>query len=173
MKRRLNCSCGGRLVSATLDGVPLEPLFGLKGTVVGPLPGFRCDRCEETTFDGVVFQGLLFVVARFVLSQGRILRGEEARFLRKAVLASTQEQLAERMGIHKITIVDWERGERPLSKEHDYELRGISLATLLKRAPAAQRRGLLAVAESILAAPRTAPPPKRNVRHAIPATEAA
>ncbi len=172
MTRRLNCSCGGRIGPATLQEVPLEPLFALSGTLVGPVPGLRCDRCGEETFDGAVFQGLLFVVARFVLAQGRILRGQEARFLRKAVLGSTQEQLAERMGIHKITIVDWERGERPLSKEHDYELRGIALSSLLKRAPAAQRRRLLADAERILGAPRTAPPPKRNVRHAIPAEAA-
>ena len=118
---------------------------------------------------------MLLVVARAVLTQPRILSAEEARFLRKAVLGLTQARLAERMGINAITVADWERGERPMSKEHDYELRGIALASLLKRATraAAQRKALARETDHILSAPRLLAPLKRPKRYVISAAKLA
>lgn len=114
---------------------------------------------------------MLLVVARAVLTQPRILSTEEARFLRKSVLGLTQARLAERMGINAITVADWERGERPMSKEHDYELRGIALGSLLQRAGRAgpQAQALARDADQILSAPRLQAPFKRPKPYLISA----
>lgn len=176
MIRAPRCSCGGTLHAAKVDSVEIAPLFGLRGTIVGPVPGLRCDSCKAETFEASTIEMMLMVVAREVLVQAQILTPDEARFLRKAVLGITQDVLGKRMGINKITVADWERGERPLSKEHDYELRGISLASLLNRAPRATGRAAAALARQvarILSAPRLLGPSKRTKRYVIPASEAA
>jgi hypothetical protein len=77
------------------------------------------------------------------------------------------------MGINKITIADWERGERSLSKEHDYELRGIVLSTLLPRLTASGRQHLISILQDIteiLVAPRLSKPPKRTKPYVISAS---
>ena len=165
------CSCGGRLKSAAVERPGLEALFGLKGRFEGKVAGLRCDACGGETFDGHVFDRMFRAVALNVLAQPRILSEEEARFLRKALLQMTQDDLAERMGINKVTVSDWERGDRPLSKEHDYELRGIALAALLQQHPLGERLG--ALLERVLLAPRRVGPPARSKPYRIPVAELA
>ncbi len=80
------------------------------------------------------------------------------------------------MGINVITIADWERGERPLSKEHDYELRRIALASLLGRIPKAGGHSFESLArdmENMLTAPRLTGPPKRPKHYLIRTTKLA
>lgn len=169
MARALTCSCGGRLRTTTIREVELAPLFGLRGIFKGSVPGLRCDTCKAETFEAHTIDQMLVALALAVLSQARILTGEEARFLRKAVLGLTQETLAKRMGINSITIADWERAERPLSKEHDYELRGIAISNLLERPPAI-RWGPEVLAQDIsriLTSPRLTAPPKRAKRYVV------
>ncbi|HEY3353876.1 MAG TPA: helix-turn-helix domain-containing protein [Polyangia bacterium] len=177
MIRAPKCSCGGQLRKVRVDTVELAPLFGLRGVLEGPVPGLRCDRCGEETFEGRTLDRMLVAVARAVLAQPRILAPEEARFLRKAVLGLTQERLSRRMGINPITVADWERGERPLSKEHDYELRGIGVSTLFGRlgstTPPHQTEALSQAMAAVLAAPRLLAPPKRPTRYVISAAELA
>jgi DNA-binding transcriptional regulator YiaG len=159
-----------------VDKVEIAPLFGLRGLVQGPVPGLRCDGCGEETFEAGTLGRMLAVVGRSVLTQPRILSPEEARFLRKAVLAHTQEGLAKRMGINKITVADWERGERPLSKEHDYEIRGIALVSLMETLSATADRQLDTLRQSvatILTAPRLQGPPRRLKRYVILASDLA
>jgi transcriptional regulator with XRE-family HTH domain len=120
-----------------------------------------------------VFERMRVAVGRHVLIQPRLLSAAEARFLRKAVLELTQEKLAAHMGIHTITVADWERGERSLSREHDYELRGIALSRLLPRLPTADRKelaALLADVATILVAPRATQAPKRTKPYHISAS---
>ena len=161
------------MTKAALDTVDLAPLFGLRGVLTGPILGLRCDTCGEATFEGPLLERMLIAVARAVLSQPHILTGEEARFIRKAVLGLTQERLAKRMAIHVITIADWERGERALSKEHDYELRGVALSSLVERLRS--DRGKVEVLgedlSRILTAPRTLAPPRRAKRYVVRASE--
>lgn len=176
MIRAPKCSCGGRLREVMVNKVELAPLFGLRGVLEGPVGGLRCELCREETFEGRTLDRMLTVVARSVLTQPRILTAEEARFLRKAVLGLTQERLARRMGINPVTVADWERGERPLSKEHDYELRGIALSSVLGRLPATAARQVAALSQAvatILTAPRLLAPPKRTKRYVISAAELA
>lgn len=169
MRSMLRCSCGGRLQRAHLNEVDLAPLFGLRGVLVGPVPGFRCRACDGETFDGATLNRMLIIVARSVLSQHRLLAADEARFLRKAVLASTQSALAKRMSINPVTVADWERGERSISKEHDYELRGIALSRLISESIG--KRLLEADIANMLTAPRTMAPPKRAHRYVVRVSE--
>jgi DNA-binding transcriptional regulator YiaG len=170
MTRALTCSCGGLLRLARLSKVELGPLFGIKGRLNGPIPGLRCDRCGSETFEAPTFERLLFSMTRQVLSEPHLLSADESRFLRTAVLGLTQEKLAKRMGINKITVADWERAERPLSKEHDYELRGIAVSNLLGRLQAKDKARLRSLAkdiQNILIAPRLSAGPKRAKRYTI------
>lgn len=167
------CSCGGHLRDAAINHALLEPLCGLKGSFEGSVPGFRCDSCGEETFSGATIERMLLTVAQIVLTQPRILTGDEARFLRKALLGLTQDRLADRMGINKTTVADWERGERPLSKEHDYELRGIAVAAVLLqfRPPFLHRvESVVRQLGEVLAAPRLEGPPRKGKPYLIPAS---
>jgi hypothetical protein len=66
-----------------------------------------------------------------------------------------------------------ERCERPMSKEHDDELRGIALGSLLQCAAAGQAELLGRAAEQILSAPRLQAPFKRPRRYAVSVKELA
>ncbi|MBI5511752.1 MAG: helix-turn-helix domain-containing protein [Deltaproteobacteria bacterium] len=113
---------------------------------------------------------LLVEVVRAVMMHDHILSNDKARFLRKAWLGLTQDELAGRMGINKITVADWERGERPLSKEHDYELRGIALAHMLQRRGKGRVRvdaGLASELAQVLTAPRRLTSPRRRGPYVI------
>lgn len=165
------CSCGGKVKAATLKSIDLAPIFGLLGILEGPVPGLRCDACHAETFDGSVFSRMLVAVARSVLGQTRILTAQEARFLRKAVIELTQVRLAEQMGINPTTVADWERNERPISKEHDYELRGIAFATLLTRAGASLLAPMDVLMHELFARPRTLAAPRRAHRYVVRAPD--
>jgi DNA-binding transcriptional regulator YiaG len=170
MSQALKCSCGGTLKAATLPRVDLSPLFGLRGWFEGGVHGLRCTRCAKETLGGTAYEELLVAVARAVITDDSILSGDQARFLRKAWLGLTQDQLALRMGINKITVADWERGERPLSKEHDYELRGIALSRLLSQRHAGRKHlddGIAEDMERVLTGPRRLASPRRRGRYVI------
>jgi transcriptional regulator with XRE-family HTH domain len=170
MSQASKCSCGGNLKPATLRPVDLAPLFGLHGWFEGGVRGLRCSRCLKETLEGKAYEELLVEVARAVITHERILANDQARFLRKAWLGLTQEQLASRMGINKITVADWERAERPLSKEHDYELRGIALSRLLGQRHAGRGRlddGIADDMERVLTAPRRLTSARRRGRYVI------
>ncbi|MBN1959452.1 MAG: helix-turn-helix domain-containing protein [Deltaproteobacteria bacterium] len=171
MTKPLNCSCGGKLKPNTIKDIDLTPLFGIRGTFKEAVLGLRCDTCKAETFTAQTIEQMLVALTLVVLSQPRILTAKEARYLRKAVLSLTQAALAKRMGINVITIADWERGERPLSKEHDYELRGITLANLLER-PSTLNFYFDAVKQNIahiLMSPRVTAPPKRVKNYVVKA----
>lgn len=80
------------------------------------------------TFEASPSLAMLNQVARRILAQPRVLAPAEARFLRKVVLRLRQDELAAAMGLTKVAVVDWERGERPLSKSQDDELRRLARA---------------------------------------------
>jgi DNA-binding transcriptional regulator YiaG len=167
MARTQKCSCGGDIKAVTIKSLDLEPLFGLRGVFEGPVPGYRCEACAAETFDGGVYDRVQKALARSVLARPRILTPDEARFLRKAVLGLTQSNLAERMGINSVTVADWERGERPLSKEHDYALRGIALSALAAPKGAIARHHFHSLLQAVLGRPRLQAPPRRAHRYLV------
>jgi transcriptional regulator with XRE-family HTH domain len=120
------CECGGTLRPVTLEKYDFSDYVGFKVMLHG-IPGLRCDKCRgETIIGGVVNAALNLTLMKIFEHPGR-LRADEAKFLRRN-LGITQEELATRMGINRVTVAKWECGDEPISPQHDYVLRGTALA---------------------------------------------
>jgi DNA-binding transcriptional regulator YiaG len=62
------------------------------------------------------------------------LRPKETKFLRNA-LDMTQEELADRLGVHRTTVARWEIGEVPMGKAESMALRALAAMRLLAEQP--------------------------------------
>jgi DNA-binding transcriptional regulator YiaG len=154
----IRCDCGGTLKATKLDRFDFSPLAGVPATLLGA-PGFRCGKCRRATLDGAVINRAMYDLAAAIAKQQSRLVPDHARFLRKH-LRLTQQELADRMGIARETVADWERGQSPISAQHDLMLRAIVIAQLMHRAATAPKRR--EVIEAIGAA-RVEEPPKGAV----------
>lgn len=126
----MKCECGGVLRKAVLSRFDFSAYAGIPVTLVDA-PGFRCSKCGRETLGGALMNRALRVLVQTIVTGPHRLKAEEARFLRKS-MRLTQQDLAERLGINRITVTNWERGEAPISKEHDLMLRSIVGAYLLR-----------------------------------------
>ena len=122
----INCECGGHLRVATLPEYDFSDYVGFKLTLT-KIPGLRCDKCHGETLSGSMITRVLNLTTTRISSSPRRLHGAEARYLRKT-LGVTQEELATRMGINRVTVAKWECGDEQISPQHDYILRGMILA---------------------------------------------
>lgn len=127
--RTIICECGGELRPAKLDGYDFSDYVGLNVTVSG-VDGFKCTKCGGETVDGSLVNLVMNYTIMQVAKSPRRLNGEEARYLRRT-LHVTQEELADKMGIDRVTVADWERGAAPISPQHDYILRGFALGWMV------------------------------------------
>ncbi len=151
----MKCECGGLLKAAKLDTFDFTALAGIPVMLVG-VPGLRCTKCKHVTLEGEVINFVLHELASVLARQPDRLSSDHARFLRK-YLRLTQQALADRMGIARETVADWERGENVISPQHDLMLRAILVAQIVGRSGKASKRRQLA--EAIRGA-RMAEPPK-------------
>src|SRR5262245_27783431 len=118
----MKCECGGSFRPLRLKQTDFSGYSGLPGVVVANLPGLRCARCGEELLPGDSVQlGLAYVVMA-AIERETILSAPLARFLRRYI-GVTQDELAGRMEVSRVTIADWERGEQPLSPANDHTLR--------------------------------------------------
>lgn len=123
------CGCGGALRAARLDRFDFTPLAGLPVSLIGA-PGLRCSKCGGATLEGEVISSVMHGLALLIARETERLSSDRARFLRK-YLRLTQQALAERMGIARETVADWERGENVISPQHDLMLRAIIVAEMM------------------------------------------
>ena len=79
---------------------------------------------------GDVISAALVALAQKILALPRVLTPQEAKFLRKRLQLS-QKDLAERMSITRETVAAWECGQKPLSPQNDYILRGLHFGAQL------------------------------------------
>lgn len=126
---KIKCECGGSLRPAILREYDFSAEAGLP-VVLRDVPGLRCGSCGGETLDGRAVGAGLRLLALAVVRLPERLDARAARYLRK-YLGLTQEALAERMGINRVTVADWERGEAPLSTALDHVLRGLTVARLV------------------------------------------
>ncbi len=148
----LCASCGNKTKKATfVRGYDLSSWAGLPAKATR-MRVCRCSTCGAETVHANDLEATLDALVSTVVHLPKRLTGAEARFLR-ARLQLTQKQLAERMGINAITISDWERGDRPISSEHDFILRVFSAMRLPR-----------AVASELGLEVHKAPPPKTGHR---------
>ena len=158
--RPANCECGGRLRVATLGEYDFSDYVGFKVTLTN-MTGLRCDKCHGETLVGGMVNAALNLTLRRISESPRRLHREEAKFLRRN-LGITQEELAVRMGINRVTVAKWECGDEPISPQHDYILRGMILTGLavLHGIP---REAVDKTLRSVFGAVRTLPPMNTTV----------
>lgn len=160
------CSCGGTLRPCKLDGEKdVSTELGIPAVVVGSFVLLTCDRCNGASLAGSMLEVLSDEATMLLLKLDRRLSGAEARFLRKAALGVGQEELAQLLGLTRVTVARWE-GARSLSAPHDFELRSLVLGHLCK----ASRLGgkwhrrhdeLVRLMSQVLESARTAEAPAR------------
>ena len=125
------CSCGGVLRPYKVNGeYDATTEMGLPMLVSGSILLVKCDRCEGVALPGSLLETLSDEAVLVLLKLQRRLSGAEAKFLRKAALAISQEELSSLLGVTRVTVARWE-GEQSLSAPHDFELRGLIVARLL------------------------------------------
>lgn len=123
------CECGGTYRRVMLDRYDFSGFAGLPVELRGA-PGLRCDSCDGVTLEGEIIDAALLRLTQQVLQLPRVLLPTEATFLRKRLQLS-QKALAERMNIQRETVAAWECGQKPLSPQHDYILRGLHFGAYL------------------------------------------
>ena len=146
----MKCKCGNTMSAVIHQNYDFSTLAGLP-IMLRELRVLRCRKCGEELLDGrEIDRALVAVTLKIVTREGR-LSAKEARFLRQQ-LGITQKELAERMGLHTITVAGWE-SKKVISPQHDHILRAMALAHLVPAANPEQVR-------SVLSHVRTGSPPK-------------
>lgn len=154
----VRCECGGTLRSVTLKDFDFTNWAGVRSRLEA-VPGYRCSSCGGETLPGTVINSILRVMGLAAIRLPHRLPAELARFVRR-ILQITQQELADRMGIARETVAQWECGEKEISPQHDLILRTI----LLERQFGEQLVPweLLTDTMSNLGAVKAAPPPRRR-----------
>ena len=134
----LKCECGGILKKVMLKEFDFTVVAGIPAMLCNT-PGLRCNRCHLPTLDGTVINETLRMIALAIAKQPERMTADHARFARKHIQL-TQQELAERMGIARETVADWERGRDPVSAQHDLMLRALVIAHLMRRSKNAPTR---------------------------------
>lgn len=123
------CECSGSYREVTLPSYDFSGFAGLPVELRGA-PGLRCDACNRVALEGEIINAALLLLTQQILRLQRLLSPDEAKFLRKRLQLS-QKALAERMHIQRETVAAWECGQKPLSPQHDYILRGLHFGAQL------------------------------------------
>src|SRR5262249_41220118 len=107
------CECGGTFRPVTLSGFDFSRYAGLPSFLDGA-PGWRCDACQRELLHGHVINVSLFLIAMEIVRFPRRLTPGFARYLRRS-MQITQQELADRMGIARETVANWESNLKEIS----------------------------------------------------------
>jgi len=129
MTMELKCECGGSLRPTTLHDFDFSAYAGLPVRVLGA-PGLECSKCEGETLEGEVIDKILEKLALVIMRKDHQLSSLEMKFLRKR-MRLTQAKLAEKLGIVRETLADWERGASTISPQYDFMVRAIFASHLM------------------------------------------
>jgi DNA-binding transcriptional regulator YiaG len=88
--------------------------------------------------DGGVLDEALEALALVLVETDAPLRPKEIKFLRNA-LDMTQEELGERLGVHRTTVARWEIDEVRMGKAESMALRGLAAMRLLSKKQGSRR----------------------------------
>jgi transcriptional regulator with XRE-family HTH domain len=112
----------------SIDRFDFSAMAGID-CVLLDVPGWRCPKCGNATLHGTTINIMLNLLAAELVQLEHRVDGAAARYLRKH-LGYSQKDLADKMGIARETVANWERGEKIISPEHDYILRGLVIRGL-------------------------------------------
>ena len=127
----MKSKCGEKMKQVVVAEYDFSDIAGLPVVVRG-IRMLRCAKCGEEMMIGKETDRALDQIGRAIVAHSERLGPKEARFLR-GHLGLTQKELADRMGIHKITVAGWE-SKKPISPQHDLIMRAIVLAALAEDA---------------------------------------
>jgi putative zinc finger/helix-turn-helix YgiT family protein len=150
------CGTSHAMQVVVLSGYDASALVGLP-VIVDKMRTLRCSHCGAERIEGRDVASLLHQVMDAVIRAPSLLSGERARFLRKQ-LGLTQQELAERADIDRVTVAKWETGDKPISPQHDFLLRGFAVAELM-RAKGAPPDFVASIVAEVLGRVRTASAP--------------
>lgn len=94
---------------------------GLKNILLINIPIWKCNHCGETAVEIPGMEELHKLLAIIVVLKPTGLQKEEIRFLRKH-LGYSQDELAEKLGVTRVTVTRWEEGQT-FQKSNDKALR--------------------------------------------------
>ncbi len=123
----MKSKCGQKMKEVMLDEYDFSDLAGLPVVVRG-IRMLRCPKCGEELMLGTEADRAMERIALAVVAREERLGPKETRFLR-GHLGLTQGELADKMGLHKITVAGWE-SKKPISPQHDLMLRAMAIAKL-------------------------------------------
>jgi putative zinc finger/helix-turn-helix YgiT family protein len=136
MSERIECDiCGeGHYQRRVLDRYDASPLVGVEGVTLVGAPALVCSSCNAVMLEGGALDEALEALTLVLVETDGALRPKETKFLRNA-LDMTQEELAERLGVHRTTVARWEIGEVPMGKAESMALRALAAMRLLSDKP--------------------------------------
>ncbi len=122
----IQCSkCGkGKMRKGKIANHNIGALVGLGSVFLTKAPALVCSACSHVMLEGTVLDHAMQQLARMIVEQAEELRPEEVRYLRET-LGMTQVELAERLGISRVTLARWETACAPLARPSSLALRSI------------------------------------------------
>ncbi len=144
-------NCHSTMTLQALPEYDVGDLLGLPSVLVRNLPAFVCRECKDVIIPGPILDTLSSQLVLQILSGNFPLGGVEVKFLRKAVRL-TQQQLADLLGVERVTVARWETGESPPSPAMSIAVRTVIAAN--EKAPVGE------LPKDAFRSPPTAHPPR-------------
>jgi YgiT-type zinc finger domain-containing protein len=111
----------GEMLPGFVDDHDVSTFFGLDARLVHA-PALVCNHCDEVTLEGPVIEGAERALGRLVVRATGPLRPKEARFLR-GLMGLSQADLAERLGVHRVSVARWETETAPVGVLESFAIR--------------------------------------------------
>ena len=162
IKARIRCSeCEDGVLEKKAIEHDVGGLLGMNEVRVTNLLALVCNRCGAVAVEGGILDKVSFALASVILRRAS-LDGIEVRFLRK-LLGDTQSDLAEKLGVDRITVNRWENSPEPISGAQAYALRSHAFLRLRDRDSSIE-----AIAPAFIDKP--SPPEKRKKGYQLDAS---
>lgn len=95
---------------------------GLDNVILKGITVYKCSRCSEVVPEIVNIKELHRTIAGLLIRKKSILSGKEIVFLRKEMRLKATD-LAQILGVHKVTLSRWENDKEPIGASADRLLR--------------------------------------------------